>query len=389
MDVIVDVIAHGGDRHLGGEDFDQRIFNYASDYLKDNYDFEVSSDKKAKRVLELASKKLKEELSYSAMSTLSVPFIGVKNNQPISLELDITQAKFEELTNDLANRTIELLDQMLKSNKINKKEINKVLLVGGSTRIPKIIQLVEDYIDFKPSQEMEPDLAVSLGAAIQASIIKGETETIIMDRVAYGFGVKSVGLYGNQMVQNYYSEIIKPNSPMNKEFTEQFETIHEAQDKLEINCYQREPSQQSKNVEDLEPIGKKILVDNLPKVSGQTQQVNISMAYNLNGIIEMKVEIVSTGEIREFEIQTATGTLHEKTKEKRKEQLNKLWKQSRFADEAKSLINAVESRLDKMKEEDAENVKIKLDELKQALVDEDHDKIEELKDEISDIIINY
>lgn len=385
----VDVLAHDGDRYLGGKDFDERIVQHAVAYLKTEHDLDIEDDELQKHRLKRVSKEVKEKLSNSATASLKLPAVGVKKQKPFELDLEISRDKFEELIDDLVKKTTNLTESAIKKAKLKKDDIHKVLLVGGSTRVPYIRESVKNYFGFEPSNHVEPDFAVAEGAAIQASIINGDSNAIIMDRVAYGFGMNSVANIDGKFVNGVYSQIVMPNSPMLKPYTSGFKTTNDNQIEVEIQCYQREPSNNSIWVNDCVAIGEPQVLDNIPKDEAGKQFIDVTMTYNLDGIIDVLAEIKSTGDKKEFQIKTATGTLNEQDGEDRIAKLNALWQQSQYADKAKLLIDSVTKRMDEMKKEDVDKAKGLLEKLKVELVKEDLEKIEALMDEITDILINY
>lgn len=385
---VVDVIAHDGNRHLGGADFDQVLVNYVIEYLEKEKRL-LDIDSKTKHRIKLECKRVKEELTYSAVVNLNIPFIGVVRNEPVNLDIDISRAKFEDLTFHLVDRTMNCIESALKSGKLNKSQIDKVILVGGATRMPIIKKRVKEFFGFEPNTGIEPDLAVSMGAAIQAGIIKGASDTIIMDKVVYGFGVRTVQIIGEQYIPDSYSEIIPPQAQMNTEYHDEFSTIHDEQSELEVMVYQREINNKSRNVNDMIPVGVPTLISDLPAIKGELQEIKISMCYNLNGLINVKAYVVSTGEVKEWEINTASAVNANATSVETKEKLEKIWMHSKYADKAKSLINATESRLSLMEQENKKEAIRLLEELKMALVNEELNKIDDLIDKLTDILINY
>lgn len=385
---VVDVVAHDGDRHLGGADFDKKVIDYVLDYLKSEYELKID-DKSILHRIKNECKKFKEQLSFKPIVNLNIPFIGIKDNQPINLNIDLSQYKFNELCSDLVSRTIAAVESCLKSAKMKPTDISKVILVGGSTRMPIIKEKVEEYFGFAPTTNIEPDLAVSMGAAIQAGIIKGESDTIIMDRISYGFGVRTIGMFGDQYRDNVYDEIIPPQAQINMEYKKDFITIHDHQKILEVNCYQREPGTKSIDISDMVPIGEPMIIEDLPTEEGRQQDINISMSYNLNGIINVELLIPSSGRKESWEINTSSAESIREDFNIRKEALDNLWLKSKFSDKAKSLINAVESRIEKMNPADRDKTELELVKLKEALVEENEELINECIDTITDILINY
>lgn len=389
FDQNIDVKAHDGDRSLGGKDFDERLVAHVQEYLINEHKIDCSNDIQQMDKLKRAAKETKEILSFNPKTTLSIPFFAVKDNQPFNLELSISRATFDTLTEDLQKRTITLTESALKKAKCKKADIKKVLLVGGSTRMPWVKTALKDFFGFEPSDEVEPDYAVAMGACIQASIIKGETDSIIMDKVAYGFGVESAVEIDGVLIPGFYAEIISPNTPMLQPFTEVFSTVRDDQTRVEISCFQREPSNNSDFARDCENIGGTQMLNDIPIAKAGEEKIEVTMVYNLNGIIDMTAHILSSGKKEKFEIQTAAGRLNESEGANQKADLDRLWKNSKFADKAASLINSVEKRIDEMSEEDAAKVQEIIGRLKNALVKEEAEEIEEYIDQITDILINY
>jgi len=389
IDSTLEILGHDGDRFLGGKDFDEILVKHAISNLKTTHGFDVSTDKKALLRIKYDAKRVKEELSFREFASFNLPYIGLKEGQVINLDLEITRSSFEQMIMHLINRSIELTKSAISNAKLTNENINKIILVGGSSRIPLVKEKLTEFFGREPECKLEPDLVVSMGAAIQASIIKGQSDHIILDKVAYGFGINSIAMDNDRLIGDAYSEIIPPNSAMNKEFIKEFTTLHDEQDTVELKCYQREASDKRATIDGLPQIGETFIIDSIPTVEGMLQKVIVSMTYNLNGLIDVVVRIPSVNDIREFQLQTAVGKASEAGGKERKEFIDKMWENSKYADKAKSLINAVEKRLDKMDNEDRNEATKFLDELKQALVANNKELIDELEEKITDILINY
>lgn len=173
----INLVAFEGLKYLGGTNFDQRLVNFIKEHLKEEFGL-TEIDTALEHRLKVAAIKAKESLSLLSSTNIKIPFIGIVNNRVINFNLDLSREKFDMLIEDLVDETIVCMDTVLKSGQLSKSEINKVILVGGSTRMPIIKEKVTNYFGFSPSAEIEPDLAVSFGAAIQAGMLKGTASSI-------------------------------------------------------------------------------------------------------------------------------------------------------------------------------------------------------------------
>ena len=389
VDGNIDVLAHDGERHLGGKDFDERIVEHANQHLQSQHGLDVSANLTAMFRLKRDAKKIKEELSSSHQAAFDILALAEHKGETIHLKLDISRAQFEQLIADLIEKTLTLTQAALRKAKVKKEDIRKVLLVGGSTKIPYVRDAVESFFGFPAATGIEPDLAVAMGAAIQSAIINGEFDKFILDRVAYGFGIEVVGDIDGQLIPGVYSEIIEPNSPMLKTVQYEYRTISDDQTRVELHCFQREPSNTSMWTNDCLKIGDSQLLDGIPPAPAGDEAIEVGMTYNLDGIITLKAVVKSTGAEKEFQVQTATAALNDEQMEARKEKLNKMWQKSKYADKAKAMIHTAEKRMAELSNDDAELVQSHLDELKAALIQDDLDKIEETVDKIADILSEY
>jgi len=364
---VLEVKASSGDNKLGGKDFDQRLIEYLIKQFQNQYGIDLTKDIYAMARVRDEALRCKIALSTQEEYTIQIPVLTMKNDVPYAMDEVITRAKFEELIQDLVERTHDPINVVLSDSGISAQQLNKILLVGGSTRVPLVRRDIEAYFGKKPEAAVDPDFAVAQGAAIQAAIISGqidETDEIVMTDVnPYTLGVRALRGYDEQ----YMSVIIPRNKTIPTTKKQRYYTSWDGQTDAIIEVYQGESSSVQYN----HCIGEFIL-KGIPSRAAGEEAVDVSFSYNQNGMLQVTGTIVSTGE----EATIAINMLD--TKEKQIDVSE--WKSSNLAGEYRTVIRRVEKWLKKHTDEDKiENL---LYQLKKAILDDDAQQAEEYEEKL-------
>lgn len=377
---IFEVKATSGDNLLGGDDIDDLLIDYiATEFKKDN-GIDLKKDLVALQRLKEAAEKAKIELSSSKQTKVTIPYIFSDDSGPKHLDVTITRATFEKICEDIFERLKKPTKQAIKDAKMPK--IDKVILVGGSTRIPKVRELVEEITGMAPDKSVNPDEAISLGAAIQGAIISGEVkDVLLLDITSLTLGIEAQG--GIRVA------LIERNTTIPTKKSETFTTAADNQNAVTINVLQGEREM----AEDNKSLGKFDLVGILPAPRG-IPQVEVTFDIDTNGIVNVSAKDLGTG--KEQKITVTGGSLSEdeiknmvKDAEKHKEEDEKKRDKILTINEAESLIHATEKMIeenkDKAPKDTVEKIETEIKELKEILAKEDVDEIKNKLDNLKQV----
>jgi len=387
MKDVLDVAASSGDTELGGKDFDEALLWHVAEKFKEEHGLSIEPESSNYYRLLFECENAKKELSFNRRTSIKIPFFMVKDGDPVDLNVDISRSIFEDLISDKIDATEESIENALEDADLTRDDIDRVILVGGSTRIPYVQQHVEQVMGRTPKKRIDPDKAVALGASVQAAIIDGITEHVIMDTCPLSLGTSAVELMQGGARPGRYTEIIPTNANMLRERTKSFHTVHEDQEVIDFRVYQREADSDSKQAEiDGEPneeegftrlTSRKIEVP----PGGGRQELKATYVYNPDGILNITIAFPETGE--EFEFQFDTGLTNEQVEESRKK-LEEAWKES----EHEALLQAAEDELEdgSMAPEKEEHLRGLMEDIKRAIAAGDDERAQELDDEITDVL---
>jgi len=292
---VFEVKSTNGDTHLGGDDFDQVIINWLADAFKQQENIDLRKDPMALQRLKDAAEKAKIELSSSAETEINLPFVTAVDGVPKHLVIKLTRAKFEMLADSLVQRTLEPCRQALKDARLTAADIDEVILVGGSTRIPKIQEVVEQFFGKKPNRTVNPDEVVALGAAIQGGVLTGDVkDVLLLDVTPLSLGIEVMG--------GMYDVVIESNTTIPSKKSKVYSTASDNQPSVEVSVLQGERPMARDN----RPIGRFILGD-IPPAPRGVPQIEVTFDIDSNGIISVSAQDKGTGKKQTVRIEAGTG----------------------------------------------------------------------------------
>ena len=379
-----EVLSTNGDTFLGGEDFDLRLIDYFVDKFKEESGFDLKSDPLALQRLKEAAEKAKIELSSSEQTEVNLPYITADSSGPKHFVHKITRAKLESLVEDLVDKSLEPLKLALKDAKISKSEIDEILLVGGQTRMPLVQKKVAEFFGKDPRKDLNPDEAVAVGAAIQGSVLSGDTtDVLLLDVTPLTLGIETLG--------GVATPLIEKNTTIPTQKSQVFSTAEDNQTAVTVHVIQGERTQASQN----KSLGQFNLTD-IPAASRGVPQIEVSFDLDANGILNVSAKDKNTGKEQSIVIKASSGLSDEdiekmvKDAEANAEDDKKFEELVKTKNNADMLVHATRKTIneseDKLDDEEKKQVEEALSSLEEAIKSEDAETIEASIKNLNDVL---
>lgn len=382
-DGVFQVLSTNGDTNLGGDDFDNAIINWLIENFKKENGVDLSSDKMALQRLKDAAEKSKKDLSGISSTHISLPFISAGESGPLHLEADLSRAKFDELTHDLVARTKIPFDNALKDAGLSVSDIDKVILNGGSTRIPAVQEAVKQWAGKDPDHSINPDEAVALGAAVQGGVITGDVKDIVLlDVTPLSLGIETMG--------GVFTKLIDKNTTIPTSKSQIFSTAADNQPAVDVHVLQGERPMAADN----KTLGRFQLTD-IPAAPRGVPQIQVTFDIDKNGIVNVSAKDMGTGKEQKITIKSSTGLSDEEIKRMQKEaeehaeEDKKKKEEADLRNEVDQVIFSTNKTLEEVKgklsDNDIKPVEDALEALKKAQKDNDLAAMKEKKDALSKV----
>ncbi len=383
-DGVFDVLSTAGDNHLGGDDFDEKIIAYLVEEFRKENGIDLSKDKMAVQRLKDAAEKAKKDLSGVSSTQISLPFITAGEAGPLHLEINLTRAKFDELTYDLVDRTKQPVRQALKDAGISASEVDEIILVGGSTRIPAVIEAVRKETGKEPNKSVNPDEVVAMGAAIQAGVLTGDVKDIVLlDVTPLSLGIETMG--------GVFTKLIDRNTTIPTSKSQVFSTAADNQPAVDVHVLQGERPMAADN----KTLGRFQLTD-IPAAPRGIPQIEVSFDIDKNGIVNVRAKDLGTQKEQTITIKSSSGLTDEEIErmvkdaeanaeadKTRKEEVDLRNEVDQLLFQVDKTLGELEGKVDEAEVKKAEDAR---DELKAAVEANDLEAMKTKRDALNEIV---
>jgi molecular chaperone DnaK len=386
-DGVFEVLSTSGNNKLGGDDFDNKLVDYIVESIKNQEKVDLKDDKMAMQRIKEAAEQAKKDLSNMTSTQVSLPFIAQVDGAPISFEMDITRAKFEELTRDLVDSTLEPVRKALKDAGLSKSDIDKVLLVGGSTRIPRVQEIIKEELGKEPSKGVNPDEVVAMGAAIQGGVLQGEVnDVVLLDVTPLSLGIETLG--------GVMTVLIPRNTTIPTSKSQVFSTAADNQPAVDIHVLQGERSM----AQDNKTLGN-FQLTNIPAAPRGVPQIEVTFDIDANGIVNVKAKDLGTKKEQSITITSSTNLSDDeidkmvKEAEANRAADEKKKEEADLKNEAEQLVFQTERSIkdlgDKIDSKDKEKAEAEIKDLKEALEKNDLEDIKSKKEKLQETAMAF
>jgi len=380
-DGVFEVKSTFGDTHLGGDDFDSRLIDHLAKEFKKDEGIDLRDDPMAMQRLKDAAEKAKIELSSSQKTNVNLPFITATDSGPKHLNIDISRSQFEKMIDDLVQKTLDPCKKVLNDADLSQDEIDQVILVGGSTRIPKIQEIVKDFFGKDPSKGVNPDEVVAVGAAIQGGVMSGDVDDVVLlDVTPLSLGIETLG--------GVTTELIEANTTIPTSKTETFSTAADNQTSVEIHVLQGERAK----AQDNRTLGR-FHLDGIPPAPRGVPQIEVTFDIDADGVLNVSAKDKGTGKEQSIRIEATSGLSEEEIEkmkeeaEKHEEEDERIRKRAEKLNEADSLVFSTRKQLDehedKISDENKEKIEAALEKVKELHDQEKVDELDEAMEELN------
>ncbi len=384
MGGIVEVRASHGNTRLGGDDFDELLAELVADRFQEEHGVDLRQNRRAWARLLRAAEMAKIELSSHPYAWIKEEYIAEKKGVPLHVEYEVSRQEFEAAINDLLHQTLDSIDRVMKDAQATPEELSQVLLVGGSTRIPAVWELLANYLDVEPQMTINPEEAVALGASVQAAIVAGEPiDAILVDVTPYSLGIEVAQVLMGRVVFDRYSVLIRRNTtiPVTKE--EVYYTLHPDQDTVRIKVYQGESPIASENT----LLGEFKITDLEPEQPGELAQVTVRFDFDVNGILKVTARDRYTGKQKQINVDAPLARLSEADILKARERVTEA---IGLSAEMKVLIERAQRLLaeDTLEPDDRQDLEALLTDVEEARSEGDAEWLRDLEEDLLDILFD-
>ncbi len=379
-DGVFEVKSTSGDTHLGGDDFDSRLIDHLAKEFKKDEGIDLREDPMAMQRLKDAAEKAKIELSSSQKTNVNLPFITATDSGPKHLNVDVSRSEFEKMIDDLVQKTMDPCKKALNDADLGKNDIDQVILVGGSTRIPKIQEVVKDFFGKDPSKGVNPDEVVAVGAAIQGGVMSGDVDDVVLlDVTPLSLGIETLGGVSTQLIE--------ANTTIPTSKTETFSTAADNQTSVEIHVLQGERAK----AQDNRTLGR-FHLDGIPPAPRGVPQIEVKFDIDADGVLNVSAKDKGTGKEQSIRIESSSGLSEEEIEkmkeeaEKHEEEDERIRERAEKLNKADSLVFSTRKQLDehedKISDENKEKIEAALEKVKEL---HDQEKVDELDDAMEEL----